>query len=252
MAGKRKPISKKIRFEVFKRDKFTCQYCGRSAPDVILEVDHIKPVSKGGENNLLNYITSCYECNRGKGARELSDDSLVKKQQRQLQELAEKNEQLQMILKWREELQNLKTNQVDSVNHYIGQHSEWMASEIGKKKIIKWLNEFPFELILEAVDISFEQYYDGSERSWNTAFNKIGGICANKSYDKDHGNKRYYYNYIAKSCREKYGYWDSDIIHYYVENYICDDEAFEKVKSILKYSRYWSHFKENIEEEFDT
>ena len=39
--AERKPIGKKMRFEVFKRDKFTCQYCGRKAPDVILEVDHI-------------------------------------------------------------------------------------------------------------------------------------------------------------------------------------------------------------------
>ena len=39
--GQRKTLSKKIRFEVFKRDKFTCQYCGRMSPDVILEVDHI-------------------------------------------------------------------------------------------------------------------------------------------------------------------------------------------------------------------
>lgn len=45
---KRKAISKKIRFEVFKRDSFTCQYCGEKAPDVILHVDHIDPVAKGG------------------------------------------------------------------------------------------------------------------------------------------------------------------------------------------------------------
>ena len=44
----RKSISKKIRFEVYKRDKFTCQYCGRKATDVILNVDHIEPISKGG------------------------------------------------------------------------------------------------------------------------------------------------------------------------------------------------------------
>jgi len=42
----RKAISKKLRFEVYKRDKFTCQYCGRKAPDVILEIDHINPVAK--------------------------------------------------------------------------------------------------------------------------------------------------------------------------------------------------------------
>ena len=50
----RKAISKKLRFEVFKRDNFTCQYCGRMAPDVVLEVDHINAVANGGDNNILN------------------------------------------------------------------------------------------------------------------------------------------------------------------------------------------------------
>ena len=64
--AKRKKLGKKIRFEVFKRDSFTCQYCGQSAPQVILEVDHIVPVSKGGDDELTNLITSCRDCNRGK------------------------------------------------------------------------------------------------------------------------------------------------------------------------------------------
>ena len=51
---KRQSISKKLRFEVFKRDNFTCQYCGRMAPDVVLEVDHINPVANGGKNDILN------------------------------------------------------------------------------------------------------------------------------------------------------------------------------------------------------
>ena len=252
MANKRKPISKKIRFEVFKRDKFTCQYCGRSAPDVVLEVDHIKPISRGGNNDLLNYITSCRDCNRGKGARELSDDSIVKKQQKQLQDLADKNEQLEMMLKWREELYNLKNNKIDRINDYIEKLSDWRASEVGEKTIKKWISEFPFELVLEAVDIAFEQYYDGSERSWNLAFNRVSGICANKAYDSKNGNKRYYYNYLAKACRSKYGFWDSETIHYYVENYIMNDDDFERAKSVLKYSRYWGDFKDNIIDEFDT
>ena len=56
--SKRKTIPKTVRFEVFKRDKFTCQYCGQMAPDVILEIDHIKPVAEGGENDILNLITA--------------------------------------------------------------------------------------------------------------------------------------------------------------------------------------------------
>ena len=57
----------KTRFAVLKRDNFTCQYCGRKAPEVILEVDHIYPKSKGGKNEIDNYKTSCRDCNIGKG-----------------------------------------------------------------------------------------------------------------------------------------------------------------------------------------
>lgn len=58
------PVS--IRFAVLMRDKFTCQYCGASAPDVRLEVDHIFPESKGGQYTLDNLRTACRECNLGK------------------------------------------------------------------------------------------------------------------------------------------------------------------------------------------
>ena len=60
----RENISDYMRFQVLKRDKFTCQYCGKSG--VELEVDHIKPVAHGGSNDLGNLITSCKNCNRGK------------------------------------------------------------------------------------------------------------------------------------------------------------------------------------------
>lgn len=68
----RKPISKTQRFEVFKRDGFVCQYCGAHPPSVILEIDHIKAVSAGGSGEIDNLLTSCFECNRGKGVRALS------------------------------------------------------------------------------------------------------------------------------------------------------------------------------------
>jgi HNH endonuclease len=69
----RLPLSKKLRFEVFKRDGFKCQYCGGHPPGKILEVDHIDPVVNGGSNDETNLITACFDCNRGKGARSLSD-----------------------------------------------------------------------------------------------------------------------------------------------------------------------------------
>lgn len=66
-------ISKGKRFEVFKRDGFTCQYCGRRPPDVILEVDHIDPRCSGGSDDDINLITSCWDCNRGKGRKALGE-----------------------------------------------------------------------------------------------------------------------------------------------------------------------------------
>jgi len=63
---KREPIPKKLRFEILKRDDFTCRYCGQSAPDVVLHADHIKPVAKGGTNDPSNLVAACSACNGGK------------------------------------------------------------------------------------------------------------------------------------------------------------------------------------------
>ena len=58
----------KLRFEIFKRDNFTCQYCGRNVKKdkIKLHVDHIYPKSKNGKYSRDNLITSCEECNLGK------------------------------------------------------------------------------------------------------------------------------------------------------------------------------------------
>jgi hypothetical protein len=71
----RKPLSKRIRFEVFKRDDFQCRYCGASPPDALLHVDHIVPVVEGGRDDIENLATSCDRCNLGKGPRPLTDTS---------------------------------------------------------------------------------------------------------------------------------------------------------------------------------
>ena len=59
----------KLRFEVFKRDNFTCRYCGRNVKEdkIKLNTDHIIPRSMGGKDTYENIVTSCEECNQGKG-----------------------------------------------------------------------------------------------------------------------------------------------------------------------------------------
>ena len=66
-------LSVRVRFEVFKRDRFTCQYCGKHPPDVLLEADHIVPRAAGGSDDIANLTTACADCNRGKGARLLEE-----------------------------------------------------------------------------------------------------------------------------------------------------------------------------------
>lgn len=66
-------ITNKKRFEIFRRDSFTCQYCGKRGPTVRLEVDHIVPTSKGGPDDDGNLLTACFECNRGKSNSHIID-----------------------------------------------------------------------------------------------------------------------------------------------------------------------------------
>jgi len=72
---RRAGISQKLRFAVFQRDDFRCVYCGRDPKDGIkLEVDHVHPDSKGGATTIDNLVTSCLDCNRGKGATVLDSE----------------------------------------------------------------------------------------------------------------------------------------------------------------------------------
>ncbi|WP_160119659.1 HNH endonuclease [Rhodovarius lipocyclicus] len=88
----RKPLSTRLRFDIFKRDGFTCQYCGAHPPAAVLECDHITPVALGGENEPDNLITACFTCNRGKAnvSLELVPQSLAER----AAEVAEREEQL--------------------------------------------------------------------------------------------------------------------------------------------------------------
>lgn len=68
-ATERGKMTKSLRYDIFKRDGFRCQICGRKIqddPDLILHVDHIIPISKGGLTTPDNLRTLCQDCNLGK------------------------------------------------------------------------------------------------------------------------------------------------------------------------------------------
>jgi len=242
----RKNIGKKLRFEVFKRDKFTCQYCGRMAPDVILQVDHINPVSKGGTNDILNLVTSCLDCNSGKSNVELSDDSVVKKQQKQFLEIAERKEQLEMMLEYRRSLESIDEDSINAIDDIFKSRTDFQMSENGRKTAKSWIKKYTLMEILDATEIAIDHYYDKDDPdSWDVAFNKIPGIIFTKKNDN---LQKYYANYTIKALSGKGFYLDKAKIRVYVDQYVKTSDDFENLKSAIKDSRNWTDFRRKVEE----
>ena len=59
-------VSKRLRYEILRRDNHACRYCGAAAPAVKLNVDHVIPQALGGSDKPDNLVTACADCNAGK------------------------------------------------------------------------------------------------------------------------------------------------------------------------------------------
>lgn len=70
-------VSKRLRYEVLRRDNHQCRYCGAAAPDATLTVDHVIPTALGGGDDPSNLVTACMPCNSGKSAT-IPDGPLVR------------------------------------------------------------------------------------------------------------------------------------------------------------------------------
>ncbi len=67
--GKRRAMNNSLRYDVMRRDRFKCVFCGKSPSsdnNCLLEIDHKIPVAHGGNNFIENLQTLCKECNIGK------------------------------------------------------------------------------------------------------------------------------------------------------------------------------------------
>jgi hypothetical protein len=249
--GKRKAISKKIRFEIFKRDSFTCQYCGKSAPDVILNVEHINPVAKGGENDLLNLITACLNCNQGKGTRTLSDSTTIEKQKKQLDELNSRREQLEMMMKWKEGMKSLEQQSIDYAVNYWNEKIKrfnFKISDMGVQKIGIYIRKFSLNEILSAIDIAIDTYVYRFSNSVNNenieeAFNKIPGICHNKKHNP-HAQE---IAYLSGILNNRLYYYNPENGKSLLKEVFKKGYDFETLKDIILNSQSWTNFRENIE-----
>ncbi len=108
-------VSKRLRYEILRRDNHTCRYCGDSAPDVKLTVDHVTPTALGGVADPGNLVTACADCNAGKSSSS-PDAALVADVE-------------QDALRWSRALQHVlsvRAEDADARDEYVQDfHSSW-------------------------------------------------------------------------------------------------------------------------------
>ena len=172
-APKRKQISTRTRFEIFKRDGFVCQYCGAHPPNVVLHVDHIIAVARGGDSNRENLTTACDTCNRGKAAVPLS--SAPRSLAEQAAAITEAEKQLKGYRKIIKAQQDRRKADCWTIIH-IGWPSvtEWYTRDI--RSIQKFIDALGFEETSEAMEIAKGRFPDAGDPCWKY----FCGVCWNK------------------------------------------------------------------------
>jgi len=170
--SKRKPLGVKVRFEVFKRDGFTCVYCGGQPPKVLLHCDHVVSVKSGGTNDIDNLVTSCQDCNLGKGARSLSSVPATVQQKKEM--LEEREAQIigfnQLIVEKRQRIEDTAWLVADVFLAQWGGtkfRSDWFAS----------IERFVEDLSLDDLLFAANRAITKQPRNENACFSYFCGVC---------------------------------------------------------------------------
>lgn len=172
--AKRKSLTKGVRFEVFKRDRFTCLYCGAHPPQVKLHVDHVIAVANGGSNDIDNLATSCDSCNLGKSDKSLNQVpmSLVEK----AADVAEREEQLSGYAK----VMEAKRDRIEDEMWRVANVLEPGCSKKGYdkadlKSISKFIEKLGVYEVLDAAEIASAKFYPSAKQ-----FKYFCGVCWSK------------------------------------------------------------------------
>lgn len=172
-------IGKKLRFEVFKRDGFICQYCGRNPNQVELQCDHINPVALGGDNDIDNLITACIDCNLGKGATPLT--SRPKSLAERAAEIAEREEQIAAYGAIMEAKRERLEDEMWRVATALRSDAEAGYPKAKIQSIKTFLARLGVHDVLEAAELASGRYPYSEAR----AFKYFCGICWNKIRDAE-------------------------------------------------------------------
>ena len=169
-------ISKKLRFEVFKRDNFKCQYCGKTPPEITLEVDHIKPKIKKGTDDINNLVTACFDCNRGKSSHELNQiPNTIQENYDIILERENQYNEYQKLLKKVNDRINKEIYKIDDIyNLYFKNY--YLSDGFRNVTVKKFIKELGLAEVENAMHVAC------SKMCWdeNKALRYFCGICWNK------------------------------------------------------------------------
>lgn len=214
-------VSKEIQYEVFKRDHFTCQDCGKKVPAAVLYVGYDIDPADGGTDDIGNLRTKCYDCSDLKAP----------------EMLAERRHQFEMMMKWKEGWKNFKedTNAlvIEYVNSRIGPHHS--LNRTGEQNVIKALKMNTLDIVLDTID----EVYDTTAR-----FNEEGDITRESAEKFITNIGKYLYvksqppverqlYLIRGMCRNIYSYWN-------------DKKGMQFLRAYVEALRQWDYSEEAI------
>jgi hypothetical protein len=245
---KRTHMPKRLRFDVFKRDQFTCQYCGLKAPEVVLQIDHITPVALGGGNDILNLCTACTACNAGKSDKPLSANATIDARRKQLEELEERRQQLEMMHEWHLSLIDIDHQQVKMAEDLWFKCLDKPGRELTADAcahLRKVIRKYGFDATCEALRIAANPSQNGDKRP-SEMFWKVGSIIVTKQRcSQDPDLKRLYY--IRAIVRNRCPYVDDRQCMILLGQARTAGVSLDQVEDLAKRVRSWEDFREIVE-----
>lgn len=167
-------VSKRTRYEVLRRDNHTCRYCGDSAPNVTLQVDHVIPSTLGGSDKPDNLVAACKDCNAGKSSASATDTVVADVDEKAIkwkQAILDAAELLAVGARERREMFRYFEDEWSyRFEEPVGPlPDDWRGSLIQFREL-----GLPMELIDEAIDITVRKRVPQKAK-----FNYFAGICWN-------------------------------------------------------------------------
>lgn len=244
-------VGKRTRFEVFKRDKFTCQYCGARAPDVVLHADHITPRAAGGSDDILNLVTACASCNGGKSDVLLSSHAEMDARGNRMRELEERRQQLEMLRDWHVSLASLDRQTAEML------FDVWRSltctvvefSESSCASLVQMLKKYSFNEVVAGMKMACEKHLAPGTtlqpNSGEVAFKCVAKYCRIAKINAENpadGRKRY----VLGILRNRLPYVNLSTAAKLIDGADQVGVSFDYMEDCAKQSVSWTQFRDTV------